>query len=117
MIEPVTFPKEEFDRRLNALRERLDALGLRGILVSAPENVFYLTGLEHQGYFAYGALVVPVDGAPILVTRAMEKATLEDANTVALRADIVESSPPNTMIATPKAGMKSSAARTIAVSL
>ena len=46
----------------------------------------------------------------------MEKATLEDAITVAFRADMVDRSPPNTMTATPKAGMKPSAARTMAVS-
>ena len=50
-------------------------------------------------------------------SRAIEKATREAAITVAFKADIVESSPPKTMIATPNAGMKSSAARTIAVSL
>jgi len=56
----------------------LDERGLRAIIVCAPENVFYLTGLEHQGYFAYEALIVPLQGDPILVTRAMEKATVRD---------------------------------------
>jgi len=72
------FPQEEFDRRLARVRERMDAEGLRGLLVAAPENVFYLTGLEHQGYFAYELLVVPLEGEPILVTRAMERATVRD---------------------------------------
>lgn len=56
----------------------MEARGLAGVLVTAPENVFYLTGLEHQGYFAYQALVVPLEGTPILVTRAMERATVSD---------------------------------------
>ena len=51
---------------------------LEACLIAAPENVFYLTGLEHQGYFAYQALIVPLDGQPILVTRAMERATVRD---------------------------------------
>ena len=49
-------------------------------------------------------------------SRPMEKATRDDAMTVALSADMVDSSPPNTITATPKAGMNPSAARTIAVS-
>jgi Xaa-Pro dipeptidase len=72
------FPQEEFDRRLAKLRVCMDAAGLRGLLVAAPENVFYLTGLEHQGYFAYELLIVPLEGQPVLVTRAMERATVRD---------------------------------------
>ncbi len=50
-------------------------------------------------------------------SRPMEKATLDAAMTVAFNADVVESRPPNTITATPIAGMKPSAARTMAVSL
>lgn len=78
MTKRTAFPKAEYDARLRKLRARMDALGLRGALISAPENVYYLTGLDHQGYFAYECLIVPVDGEPILVTRAMEKATVRD---------------------------------------
>jgi Xaa-Pro dipeptidase len=78
VAKPTAFPKDEYDRRLGNVRTRMDALGLRGALISAPENIYYLTGLDHQGYFAYECLVVPVDGDPILVTRAMERATVRD---------------------------------------
>ena len=46
-------------------------------MIAAPENVFYLTGLDHWGYFAPHLLVVPIAGTPVLVTRAMEKVTIE----------------------------------------
>ncbi len=49
-------------------------------------------------------------------SRPMEKATRDDAMMVAFSADIVDRRPPNTMMATPNAGMKPSAALTIAVS-
>lgn len=78
MAKTAVFPKSEYDARLAALRQRMEGQNLRGVLVSAPENVFYLTGLDHQGYFAYEMLVVPLDGTPILVTRTMEKATVRD---------------------------------------
>jgi Xaa-Pro dipeptidase len=78
MAKATAFPKTEYDARLRKLRTRMDALGLRGALISAPENVYYLTGLDHQGYFAYESLIVPADGDPILVTRAMEQATVRD---------------------------------------
>jgi len=70
------FPEEEFDRRLALTRERLADRGLDAGLVSSPENIFYLCGLDHWGYFAPHILVVPVTGEPVLVTRAMERVTI-----------------------------------------
>lgn len=56
----------------------MDDRDLDACLVSAPENIYYLTGLDHQGYFAYQLLVVPLEGDPILITRAMERAIVHD---------------------------------------
>jgi len=53
------------------------AQGLDACLISNPENIYYLTGLNHQGYFAYEMLVVPLESRPILVSRAMERATIQ----------------------------------------
>ena len=52
--------------------------GFDACLISSPENVYYLTGLDHQGYFAFQALFLPLEGRPVLVTRAMEKAVVSD---------------------------------------
>lgn len=78
MPKASVFPKSEYDERIARLRARMDQSGLCGVLVTAPENVYYLTGLDHQGYFAYECLIVPIRGLPILVTRAMEQATIAD---------------------------------------
>lgn len=72
------FPRPEFDRRLERVREKMASRNLDACLLSAPENTYYLTGLEHQGYFAYELLIVPREGEPILVTRQMERATVRD---------------------------------------
>jgi Xaa-Pro dipeptidase len=70
------FSPAEFDARLAAVRAKMDAKGLDLILLSAPENIFYLTGLDHWGYFAPHILIVPAAGEMVLVTRAMEKVTI-----------------------------------------
>ena len=49
---------------------------LAALLVSSPEDIFYLTGLSHQGHFAFTALVVKAEGECLLVARAMERHTL-----------------------------------------
>ena len=57
--------------------------GWRAAVFAAPESVFWLTGLDHWGYFAPHLLIVPLDGAPALVTRAMERVTIERQVTAA----------------------------------
>lgn len=76
MTKVALFPDSEYDERLTALRRRMDARELDAVLVSAPENIYYLTGLSHQGFFAYHLLLVPHDGQLCLIARAMERATV-----------------------------------------
>src|SRR5699024_4118703 len=71
------FPPEEYAQRLANVRKRMTDCQVDGLLVTKPENICYLTGLDHQGFFAFHLLVVPVDGAPVLVARAMEQATVD----------------------------------------
>lgn len=63
----------EIDRHIAKVRAETAAAELDAVILSAPENVFYLTGLDHWGYFAPHMLLVPLDGAPVLVTREMER--------------------------------------------
>lgn len=72
------FPKEEYAARLANVRKSIAERGFDGMLVSSPENIYYLTGLNYLGYFAYQLLVVPLEGQPSLITRAMEHATVRD---------------------------------------
>jgi len=71
------FPAEEYDARLRAVREAMDERGLAALLIPSPENVYYLTGLNHLGYFAFTLIIVPLHGQPLLVARAMERPTVE----------------------------------------
>jgi len=77
MMHDNPFSDAEIDRRLGAFRAGLVENGLDGAVVAAPENVFYLTGLDHWGYFAPHLLIVPLTGTPVLVTRAMERVSVE----------------------------------------
>ncbi|WP_395104833.1 M24 family metallopeptidase [Actinomadura sp. SCN-SB] len=66
----------EHGTRIAGLRARMAARGIGAVAVASPENIYYLTGLDHLGYFAFTLLVVPAEGAPIVVTRDMERATV-----------------------------------------
>jgi len=66
----------ERDARVTALRSAMVLHGLAAVAVTSPENVYYLLGLDHLGYFAFTMLVLPAEGEPVLVTREMERATV-----------------------------------------
>jgi Xaa-Pro dipeptidase len=78
------FTEEEITRRLAAVRREMTVRDLEAAVIASPENIFYLTGLDHWGYFAPHLLIVPQMQPPVLVTRAMERVTIEKQVTTAL---------------------------------
>jgi Xaa-Pro dipeptidase len=71
------FPNEEYAARLQNFKRLIAERGLEASLITVPENIYYLTGLDHQGYFAVHLLVVPQEGQMQLVARGMERVTME----------------------------------------
>lgn len=97
------FGAEEFATRVGRVRALMaaDQHDLDALIVTSPENIYYLIGLTHQGYFAFTMLVLPREGDPSLLTRRMEAYTIsqqapdidhigygddEDAGSAAVRA-------------------------------
>lgn len=66
----------EYEDRLAATRSAMHQRGLAALLLAGPENIYYLTGLSHQGHFAFTLLIVPPSGPLLLVARQMERFTL-----------------------------------------
>lgn len=72
------FTDAELARRVTATRKEMAARELDLILLSSPENIFYLIGLDHWGYFAPTALIVPSEGELVLITRQMEHVVIRN---------------------------------------
>ncbi len=72
------FTDKELADRLEAVREAMAACEVDIALLSTPENIFYLTGLDHWGYFAPHLLIVPATGEMTLITRAMERVVIRN---------------------------------------
>ena len=66
------FTREEYRARLAATLAGMAAAGLDVLVACAPENLYYLSGYESTGHFAVQALLVSLEGEPILVTRDLE---------------------------------------------
>jgi len=71
------FSDTEIEQRLIRVRAGLQLRKLDAAIFASPENVFYLTGLDHWGYFAPHLLIVPLRGENVLITRAMERVSVE----------------------------------------
>lgn len=74
--DDMTFPMEEYERRLGELRERMAARLLDAVIISDPENLMYLTDYQTTGYSFFQALVVPLEGEPFMITRQMEESNV-----------------------------------------
>lgn len=67
------FSTEEYQARLAGLRARMATAGIDVLLVTTPENVYYLTGYQTIGYASFQCVVVGQEGEPIVVVRLLEE--------------------------------------------
>lgn len=70
--QEAVFPKEELEQRMKLARTALCDAGIDIMIVTGPENIFYLTGQQTPGYYTYQALLLPVDGEPVFIVRQLE---------------------------------------------
>ncbi len=74
--DDMTFPFEEYERRLQGLRERMAKRLLDAVVIVDPENIMYLTDYQTTGYSFFQCLVVPLEGEPFMITRKMEESNV-----------------------------------------
>ncbi|OLB55601.1 MAG: hypothetical protein AUI01_07770 [Ktedonobacter sp. 13_2_20CM_2_56_8] len=72
------FPEEEYAARLKRMRAKMEEEGLDACLLSSPENIYYLAGLNHWGYFGFHLLIVPREGNLALIARNVDGATIRN---------------------------------------
>ena len=71
------FTLEEYRERLDALRRRMEGAGADVLLVTSPENLYYLSGYQTPGYYWYQTLIVPLEREPVFVVRMNEASNVE----------------------------------------
>ncbi len=74
--DDMTFPMEEYERRLGELQRRMGERLLDAVIISDPENIMYLTDFQTSGYSWFQAIVVPASGDPVMITREMEESNI-----------------------------------------
>lgn len=66
------FPKVEYDARLSKVRSAMGAAGLDALVVTGPENIFYLSGQQTPGYYTFQCMIVSLDEEPVFLLRQLE---------------------------------------------
>ena len=74
--DDMTFPFEEYERRLGELRERMEKRKLDVVVVTDPSNLMYLTDYQTTGYSYFQALIVPLEDEPVMITRKLEESNV-----------------------------------------
>lgn len=74
--DDMTFPFEEYQNRIGALRERMRKRLLDAVIITDPENIMYLTDYQTTGYSFFQCLVVPLEDEPFMITRSMEESNI-----------------------------------------
>jgi Xaa-Pro dipeptidase len=68
--------QDEIDDRIAGARRRMADAGIEVLVVTGPENIFYLSGQQTPGYYTFQALVLPLQGEPVFLIRELEYANL-----------------------------------------
>ena len=64
--------QREHEARVRAVQERMGAAGHDALVVVDPANIYFLTGYNAWSFYTPQALLVPAEGAPHLLARAMD---------------------------------------------
>lgn len=70
--DDLVFPIDEYQRRLEAVRQGMAAAGLDALLTTTPENITYLTGFHSPGHYWFQGMLVPLEGEPFTYSRRLE---------------------------------------------
>jgi Xaa-Pro dipeptidase len=70
--QALPFDRAEYAGRLGRARDEVARRGLELALVTIPENIYYLSGHDTLGYFAFQVVAVPASGEPFMFVREIE---------------------------------------------
>ena len=94
----IYFTKEEFTDRQARVRAALSEKGLDGMLLFKIEDMYWLCGLDTQGFVIFHAMYIGVNGELTHITRSADVPSIEYSSVcddVHLWVDSVENSPFN----------------------
>ncbi|GAA2540232.1 M24 family metallopeptidase [Mycolicibacterium diernhoferi] len=93
------FSVEEYRARLQRTQAEMERHRLDALLLHQPENIAWLSGFFHDGFFAYHALLIPAAGDPVLIERALEDPVAQELSWVTDRRGYFDGEDPEALAA------------------
>jgi len=72
------FSTGEFRDRVRHTQEQMGERGIDILLIHSPENIYYLTGHQTSGYFAYQVVILAQKSEPQLLLRYLERGNVDE---------------------------------------
>ncbi len=75
------FAPQEYEKRLTLVKQKMSQEGLNALIVTGPENIYYVSGFRAVLASALSplmAVVIPAEGDPRLITRKLEMRAAND---------------------------------------
>ena len=72
------FALEEYEARIQKVRELMEIKGLDVLIIHSPENIYYLSGYQTPGYYWYQALILPLESDPVFIAPPHEAALIPE---------------------------------------
>ncbi|HEV2674012.1 MAG TPA: M24 family metallopeptidase [Aliidongia sp.] len=69
---PLPFPPSEYANRLEQIRREMSTRGLDLLVVNDVANQHYVTGYDGWSFYTPQVVIVPLDGEPVWIGRAMD---------------------------------------------
>ena len=69
----LAFSNKEYQRRVKATQKVMSTRNVDILLLFSPINTCYLSGFNTVGLLNYQCLILPIEGSPMLIVRALEK--------------------------------------------
>lgn len=83
-LHALAFPRAEYERRLARVREKMAEIGADLLLVDGVEHMAYLFGYVPPAAI-YQPALLPLDGEPVIIVRALDASTFAEQSWVADR--------------------------------
>ncbi len=77
------FPTDEFDTRLHNTRQVMESRQIDVLILHSAPNIYYLCGHQSLNLWDYQCLIVPLNGAPVMVLWQFERGRFEASASVA----------------------------------
>lgn len=72
------FSTGEFRDRVRLVQKQMEERGIDILLIHSPENIYYLTGHQTSGYFAYQVVILTRKAEPQLLLRYLERGNVDE---------------------------------------